>query len=301
MLKRKIKKNFIIAFGIILIAQILFLYPKEDIKYNEIGLIPNLYSIYVLDDNNYLSEVKVALINEDINTKIEELFNYLKLNSSESNKLRNGFISTIPSNIKLSSYDLKDKVLTLNFNKDFINLKNSDIELIVKSLTYTFTSLSEIKSIDIYVDGKVYLENLNRNNLDINSNYNINSVFGISSVKINYLAKKDGNYYNIPVTNISNSDNKDKTQIIIEELKSASSYNSNIVQVLSDATELTSFEINDSSLILNFNKNFFGDIENTKIKEEVTYTIASSFKDNYDVDLIVLLCDNQQIAKYSYS
>ena len=79
MLKRKIKKNFIIAFGIILIAQILFLFPKEDIKYNEVGLIPNLYSIYVLDDNNYLSEVKVALINEDINTKIEELFNYLKI------------------------------------------------------------------------------------------------------------------------------------------------------------------------------------------------------------------------------
>ena len=36
MLKRKIKKNFIIAFGIILIAQILFLFPKEDIKYNKI-------------------------------------------------------------------------------------------------------------------------------------------------------------------------------------------------------------------------------------------------------------------------
>ena len=301
MLKRKIKKNFIIAFGIILIAQILFLFPKEDIKYNEVGLIPNLYSIYVLDDNNYLSEVKVALINEDINTKIEELFNYLKINSLESNKLRNGFNSTIPNNIKLSRYDLKNKILTLNFNKDFFNLKKNDIELIVKSLTYTFTSLPEIKSIDIYVDGKVYLENLNRDNLDVNSNFNINSVFGISSVRINYLAKKDDNYYNIPVTKISNSDNKDKTQIIIEELKSASSYNSNIVQVLSDATELTSFEINDSSLILNFNKNFFGDIENTKIKEEVTYTIASSFKDNYDVDLIVLLCDNQQIAKYSYS
>ena len=301
MLKRKIKKNFIIAFGIILIAQILFLFPKEDIKYNEVGLIPNLYSIYVLDDNNYLSEVKVALINEDINTKIEELFNYLKINSLESNKLRNGFNSTIPNNIKLSSYDLKNKILTLNFNKDFFNLKKNDIELIVKSLTYTFTSLPEIKSIDIYVDGKVYLENLNRDNLDVNSNFNINSVFGISSVRINYLAKKDDNYYNIPVTKISNSDNKDKTQIIIEELKSASSYNSNIVQVLSDATELTSFEINDSSLILNFNKNFFGDIENTKIKEEVNYTIASSFKDNYDVDLIVLLCDNQQIAKYSYS
>ena len=301
MLKRKIKKNFIIAFGIILSAQILFLFPKEDIKYNEVGLIPNLYSIYVLDDNNYLSEVKVALINEDINTKIEELFNYLKINSLESNKLRNGFNSTIPNNIKLSSYDLKNKILTLNFNKDFFNLKKNDIELIVKSLTYTFTSLPEIKSIDIYVDGKVYLENLNRDNLDVNSNFNINSVFGISSVRINYLAKKDDNYYNIPVTKISNSDNKDKTQIIIEELKSASSYNSNIVQVLSDATELTSFEINDSSLILNFNKNFFGDIENTKIKEEVTYTIASSFKDNYDVDLIVLLCDNQQIAKYSYS
>ena len=62
-------------------------------------------------------------------------------------------------------------------------------------------------------------------------------------------------------------------------------------------TKLLEASNEDNILTLTFNNYIFDDIENSKILEEVIYTISLSVKDNYDVSDVVFVVDNEQIYK----
>lgn len=102
----------------------------------------------------FLVECEVEGITEEmtVEDRVTMIFNSLQ------NSKLDYLSSTIPSEIKLLNSRLENDVLVLNFNSDFLdayNYNNNLDRMMLDSILFSFTSLSEVNKIRILVDGEI--------------------------------------------------------------------------------------------------------------------------------------------------
>ena len=102
--------------------------------------------------------------------------------------------------------------------------------------------------------------------------------------------------YYTPVTTITNKENE-KVEIIIEKLKTAPTYQTNLVSYLGTNTELLNYEILENSVNLSFNNHILN-LNDNEIMEEVKYTIALSIRDTYNINETIFYVDNMLIDAF---
>lgn len=130
----------------------------------------------------------------------------------------------------------------------------------------------------------------------INKEYDIKSSKEVIGVTIYYINQyKDDTYY-VPVTKYTN-DNREKIDIIIDELASAPLYHSNLMSFLNQNVKLLEAEQADRQMNLEFNSYIFNDVDEKNILEEVIYTICLSIGDNYDVEEVSFTVEDKEIYK----
>lgn len=180
---------------------ILFLFiscsKKEEIVVNG----DNVVEIYYLKENN--KEVSTTIVDLSIDNvnknKIEKIYDYiLKLSGSddEFNK------------INLLSYEKDNRVLILNFSREYKELSKLDMVLFNSILAKTYIGLDGIKSIDIFIDNEKiinlkstdYIYNKD-DNIAFCSNFDVSLYFGSNgklverSYRSNYDGKESIEYY----------------------------------------------------------------------------------------------------------
>ena len=309
---KRTTKNICVAFACLLTLLILYLFPKTNEKLNT--YVPKtIYSVssisdvlYTIDTKNYVSRINISLKNKDVKNKALEIINYLTIGSNESELLPEGFYPVIPKDTKVINYELKDKIFSINFSKEFLNYKKDMEEKIIESLIYSLTDLKNISGIIIKVENNI-LSKLPYSNekiyypLDrsygINKHYDIYNLKDTSKTTIYYISKNNSLYYFIPVTKISN-DQSDKIEIIIKELTSNNTYDTNLMSYLNSTTTLKKYELLDKNLKLDFNNAILSSVTNDDMLEEVTYAINLSIKNNYDVESVSYTVDNKKIATF---
>lgn len=308
MLKRfsikKISKYTIL----LLIVFLFYLFPSKN-KYsleNTVGkeIKANYHDIFLLDKNGYVSKTDVEVSSLKKDKLIEELISIMTIDGKYQDKIPNGFNSLLPCDTILINKEIKDNVVILNFSKELLELTKEMEEKAIESIIYTMTSIKDIDKVKILVDnkilkklpksGKILDEELSRD-YGINKSYNVNSIKNISKVTIYYTSKTNNNdIYYVPVTKYSNRSD-DKIKIIIDELTSKISYESNLMSYLNYNAKLLDYSITDDEIDLNFNEYLFDNDSNKKVLEEVIYTISYSIHDNYDVDIIKIYVNNKEI------
>ncbi len=305
MLKKKLLKKFGLILSCLIVVGIIVLYPKEEAT---ISLKNEAATgiIYLLDENNYVARLDYMFNATSDKGKIKEIIDILTINNHNSLKIREGFKAIIPENTKLLSLEIKKNLATLNFSEEILSINQELEEKMIEALIYSITSLNDINGINLLVNGK-RMEKLPHSNkklpdkLDrsfkINKEYNLKSMHNISEVTVYYLAKKNDYLYYIPVTKYTNTE-KEKIEIIIDELKSSSTYNTNLISYINEETKLINYELLDKSLILNFNEQILSDINSSNIIEEVTYAINMSVQENYDVENISYLINDNIVTNY---
>ena len=132
--------------------------------------------------------------------------------------------------------------------------------------------------------------------IGINKIYDITNTKDISKTTIYYIGENNDNYYYIPVTKIDNS-KKDKIKIIIDELSSGPSYQGNLMSFMNLNTKLMNYEIKDKSMYLVFNDYILDNIDEKKVMEEVIYSISLSIGENYNVDEVIFMLNDEEITK----
>lgn len=301
MLKSKIIRNFSIVLLCLLIIEILRIYPVKNETIGNTSL--NKGVIYMLDNNNYLSRLDVTYESTDNESIIKEIIDILTVKKDKQN-VREGFSPLIPENTKLLSVEINGDNVALDFSKNFLDVEENIEEKVVEAIVYSITELDRINSVTIKVD-HILLQKLphslkkvpsliNRT-FKINKIYELDRPHDITSTTIYFPAISNDFKYYIPVTKYTNSD-KEKIEIIIDELESSNTYNSNIVNYINSETKLINYEMLDKSLLLNFDKNIFGDIESKNIIEEVVYSINLSVKDSYEsLDSVMYYVDDSII------
>ncbi len=315
MLKKMLIRKIAVATSIVIIMLMLYLIPanqkeidlnnKEQVEY----IYPNnLEVIYLLDDNDYLSRAKINVNSYDEITKATNLIELLTKDGKKASVIPNGFRSLLPKNTKVLNINLKDKILTIDFSKEFNNIEKEYEESLIEALTYTLISINGIDKIKILVNGKPLKELPNSKiklseyldkNYGINKKYELTSLQNIDSYTIYYVLNYNDEVYYTPVTKYINNQNQDKVKIIINELSSSLSYESNLMSYLDTNAKLLDYELTDNVIKLNFNEQILSDITNDLILEEVMYTISLSLCDELDIDTVIFQVNNREISTFS--
>lgn len=274
-----------------------YLNPKLEVEYvTSLGT----NEIYLLGPNKYLVKTNVLLNEESLESKIKSIIEYLTINKSE--KLPIGLEGLIPANTTLNKITIDNKIATLDFSKELLNVLETTEERMIEAIVYSITNLEEIDGVTIQIEGTL-LETLPQTkkkipavitrDFGINKVYDIDSRSNIQKVTLYYIDSIHDNHYYVPVTKYINDD-REKIDIIIENLSSNYIYDSSLMSYLSQDTELINYQIEDELMLLNFNHDLFS---NEKLLEEVSYTLAYSVFDNYDVNTVLLEVDGEEITR----
>ena len=303
---KKISKYTIL----LLVVFLFYLFPTKE-KYDldkevskEVNI--NYHDIYLIDKNNYVAKTNIQVSSLKKDLLIDELIEAMKIDGKYQDKIPNGFCALLPSDTKLLGKEINNDVVTLNFNSNILDVKSENEEKVIESLIYSITSIDGIDKIIIKIDGEnlkklpktgIILDTELTRDYGINKTYDIDSIKGINKVTIYYTNKNNNSdVYYVPVTKYVNND-EEKIKIIIDELASKFSFESNLMSYLNYNTKLLDYNLNENEIDLNFNEYLFDSTENKKVLEEVIYSISYSVMDNYNVDKVNFFVNSEKVTK----
>ena len=311
MLKKIYLKKLIVCMVAMFAIILIYIMPedKEKLDYKEelsyVTKDVQTSTIYLLDSNNYLASTKIVTTSTTKEGLAKELLEALIIDGSKQDNIPSGFKAVIPSGTEIRSLTYNDKVIKVDFTSDFMNTSMENEEKIIEAITYTLTSIDDVDFVIIYMDGKIFTKlpqskitlpsTLDRN-FGINKEYDVKNPNNINKTTIYYISEFNGNEYYVPVTKINNDD-RNKIEIIVDELSSSNLYKTNLMSYLNNNTKILSVNELENELVVNFNSAIFNDINTKEILEEVIYTISMSINDNYDVDTVVFNVEDEEIYK----
>ena len=267
-------KKILVASSLLVVLFMLYLIPtKKEVEFAETNLeyvYPNnLETVYLLDSNDYVARVLISASNESSVSKALSLIDALIIGGKKENVIPNGFRSIMPSGTKVNDIKLEDGVLIIDFSKDILDIDKKYEDKMIEALTYTLTSINDIDSIKLLVDGEELKKLPNSNKIlptfldksyGINKIYEITNVGNIDSYTVYFVNSVNDSKYYIPVTKYINDNKQDKIRIIIDELATSFTYQSNLNSFLNENAKLLNYEVIDKQIKLNFNDMIFSDI-----------------------------------------
>lgn len=297
MLKRMSIKKIMVSTAAILILLVIYLIPdnhkeielkNDNIEYTYDNIVS---TIYLIDRDNYVARTSISSCNCDAKDKAKDLTEGLIIDGKKSSIIPNGFKSIIPPGVTILNIELDNKIITIDFSKELLEVSADTEEKMIESIIYTLTSIDGIDKVVIKVEGKI-LTNLPNSKktipsvLDrsygINKNYELVTINNIDSYTVYYVNEYNDNKYYVPVTKYVNSENTDTIKLIIKELSSSPIYETNLMSYLNASAVLTNYELSGNNLKLNFNESLLSDFDSNKILEEVIYTVGLSVSNAYN-------------------
>ena len=279
--------------------------PTEDVEYVYTNAVE---TIYLLDSNDYVARTEVKGCNCNVEETAKDVMQGLIVDGAKNHLIPNGFRSIIPSGTEIIGVELKDKVLTINFSKELLDVNEKYEDKMIEAIIYTLTSIDGIDKVIIQIEGEV-LEKLPNSgkilptsldrNYGINKSYDLVNTHDVESFTVYYVSNYNDKEYYVPVTKYVNSSKQDKIKVIIDELSTSPIYEDNLMSFVNSNVSLINYSLDDNSLKLNFNDSILSDTTSNHILEEVVYTISLSMEDNYHVEEVVFLVNNEEIYKNS--
>lgn len=309
-----IRKIIVASLALIVLA-LLYLMPVSDSavsKQLQDSEIEYIYTnvvevIYLLDSNDYVARTTIKGCDCDTLALVKDVMEGLIIDGAKNNIIPNGFRSIIPSGTEILDVSLEEKVLTINFSKNLLDINEKYEEKMIESIIYTLTSINGIDKVIIKVEGEILSKLPNSGKkisviLDksygINKSYDLISTQNIVSYTVYYVSQFNDNKYYVPVTKYVNDNKQDKIKVIIDELSTSPIYETNLMSFLDSNVFLKEYTLDDKLISLNFNDSILVNDSN-KILEEVIYTISLSLKDNFNVEEVSFLVNNEKIYKKS--
>lgn len=310
LLRSSLRRVIIASFSLIILLLILA-FPSsksqsvKTVKNTKVSYIkPYENSIYLLDEDKMVSRVNILYKNDDIIKKAQEIIESLTIDSTKSNYIPNGFKALIPKGTKVLSINFQDNILKVNFDKNILKVSKENEEKMIEAIVFSLTSIKEVEKIMIFVEDNqlFYLPHSNKSlPLVLDRNYGINKVYDLTKIDktskttVYYIKKNEDTTYFVPVTYIDNRDNN-KVEIIIDELKSSSTTQMNLMSFLTSNTELLKYDQKEQEINLSFNKYLLSDFKKKKMLEEVKYAISLSLNDSMNIKKVNFYVENDFIT-----
>lgn len=270
MLKRKALRKIFVTTLTAFILLVVYIIPTLDnrnvVEANmEVEYITGLgtNSIYLLDQNNLLVRTNILLDQTDKCEQVKLLLKNLK--EGDNARFPTGLKAYLGENVKVKEVSYEDKIVTVNFSKEFLEIDADLEERIIEGISYSILDLEEVEGLKILVENKALTAYPNSKNplpevitkeIGINKKYDINSRNHINKVVIYYLENIDNQSFYVPVTKYINNE-KEKIEVIVEELSSKYIYEDNLMSFIHNNLELLSYEEKENMMVLDFNQYLF--------------------------------------------
>lgn len=273
---------------------LLYLFPSKKV-YN-LNIIntgaSNYHDIYLIDKNNYVSKTTISIKSIEKEKLARDLLESLIIDGKNKDKIPSGFKAIIPEKTIINKVRVDNDRITVSFSD---RIKNGKKEKMIECIVYTLTSINNIKYVELLVDNKedAYFDKVYTRSIGINKKNELTSLHNINDITIYYVSNMNNVNYYIPVTKYINN-KEDKIKIIIDELSSKSSYESNLMSYLNYDTKLTNYTIQGDDLNLYFTDSILNSSSDNKILEEVIYSVSYSIKDSYEVNNIHFFVNDKE-------
>ena len=312
MLKKSALRRIMVSSLALIIVSVLYFFPVE----NEYKSVPQNVSyvsmnetpIYLIGPDKYVIRTNIATDEEDPLSLAKEMIEALTIGSEKEEYIPEQFEQVLPKNTKVLDISLENGLLKIDFSKEFLDTTVDTEEKMIEALVYTLTDIKGIQEIMIFVDGtkleelpqsKIKLPNTLDRGYGINKIYDITSLKDLTKTTIYYIGEINNLVYYVPVTKMSNDQDKNKIEIIIDELKSSPIYETNLMSYLASSVELESYEELENQVILSFNNAIFDDFNEQNILEEVKYSISLSIQDTLNVEEVIFKVDDEVIETFN--
>lgn len=309
MIKKSSIRRICVATLTLFILLIIYFFPSNDtvIKEHLSYITKDEMPIFLVDNSDYVARTSIVKNSSETIEQIKEIIEALTKNTKKSSYIRDGFKPIIPDGTKILDLKLEERILTINFSKELLNVVHCDEQKMIEAIIYSLTEIKDIKKIKILVEGKP-LTNLPNSNKKLpeylDKSYGINKIYNLDSLKettkttIYYLSKNKDYYYYVPVTKVSN-EKTERVEIIIKELKSTPIYHTNLISYLAASANMTSYEMLENAISLSFNNYLIANIKEEDILEEVKYSIALSIRDTYGINEVIFNIPDTENTKIS--
>ena len=220
MLKKMSIKKIIVSSTAILLLLILYLIPdnkkEANLKNDSIEYTYNnvISTIYLIDSNDYVARTTIPTCKCEKEDLAKDLVEGLIIGGQKNNIIPNGFRSIIPPDVSIKNIELKDKILTIDFSKELLEVNKKDEEKMIEAIIYTLTSIDGIDKVIIKVEGevlsklpnsKINLPTVLDKSYGINKNYDLTNLNNIISYTTYYTSTYNDSKYYVPVTKYINS------------------------------------------------------------------------------------------------
>ena len=136
MLRQKILRKIYFTTMIVFILFVISSFTiNKNISNIKVEYQTNLSSVYLLDDNNYLLEVSIV-VKDNLMDSIPIVINTLK----SGNKHYSGLRGILPNNTDINEIVLDNGILTIDFNKELLNILSDKNRVILKYYRYKILS-----------------------------------------------------------------------------------------------------------------------------------------------------------------
>jgi len=310
MLKKMSIKKIMVSSLAALMLLIIYLIPdnRKEIELSNNGVeyvYDNIKStIYLIDSDDYVARTNISTCKCEGVDKAMDLIEGLIIEGTKSNIIPNGFRSIIPPGTTVRNIELKDKVITIDFSRELLEVNEKEESKMIEALVYTLTSIDGIDKVIIKVEGEIInklpggtiIPTVLDRGYGINKSYNLVNTSNIESYTVFYVNEYNNNKYYVPVTKYVNGKNDDPIRIIIKELSSSPIYETNLMSYLNSNADLYNYELIGNNLKLNFNDLLLNDIDEKNILEEVIYTISLSVNNIYnELETVSFYVDDSEI------
>lgn len=305
MLKKKAFRRLFITTVSIFVVLVIYTLTNLDsdvVIYDDATYInkEDMEVIYTLNIDNYVSRTTVY-VDDDLSVvdKVKSLLEIMIEKNNKNALLPSNFKPILPKNTKIIDVTLNNDIIRVNFSSELLNITKEQSEKMIEAITYTITEFDDVLGIEIYVEGKLleYIPNTNKRipsilnrDFGINKVYSINSNENINKVFLCYLTKNNEDYYYVPVTKYVN-DERQKIEIIVEELANSYIYEKNLISFLTNNTKMISYEINDNIMSIEMNDTI------KRENEKGIDALFLSIFNNYDIEKIEILINNEKFLE----
>lgn len=247
-------------------------------------------NIYYLDPEGYaLVQDEYFRKAENPEAAVEEV-----LHALQNPKDIKEFQTTIPSSVEIKKFRLKDNILELTFDENYLELSKSIDVLLRASVVQTIVQIPEIKYVSFYVENEP-LKDLSGNAIGRmcaedfaqNTGSSLKS-YQETDLKL-YIADKSGTKLTLEkLTRIHYNINTSIEKLVVEQLMDAT---------IPNTVKLLGVSVKDGICYVNFDSAFLTDGYNQK-PEVAIYSIVNSIIANGNVAKVQILVDGSNDVKF---
>lgn len=289
-IKRIIKMSLLL-----IVLGLFYIFPNNNnnnYKTKYVSSTSNYHDIFLIDKNNYVAKTTISVSSIDKEKMALDLIKSLTIDSENKNKIPESFQAIIPKKTKVNKVRIENESISINFSNKIMNSENK--EKMIECIVYTLTSINGINKVYLSTEEENdYFKEVYDRSIGINKNINIFNFQDIQTINLYYISTTNNVNYYVPVTKYINSKDN-KINIIIEELASRSSYESNLISYLNYDTKLINYNIENNDMYLFFNDAILTNDNDNNILEEVKYCISYSIKDSFDIDNVHFLVNDKE-------